>query len=238
MSPLFKTIFVPKGAEFQAIQRSVQKHAASGISVIPIPMGPQAVHRFFQNWLSEQTLSDPHPPDIVIMGLCGSLSPTLKVGDGVLYQTCLDAKSSVSVPEWFCDRSLLMSLQEHLQNSVTLVTAITCDRMVHRVADKQFLAQQSGAQVVDMEGAAIFSALKDTGIQTATIRVVSDDLQHELPDLSQAITVNGDLRPMALAQALLREPLKGWNLVRGSTQGLRKLGAIAATLSTTKSRWD
>jgi purine-nucleoside phosphorylase len=235
MSLLFTTIFVPKGAEFQAIQRGVQKYADSGISVIPIPMGPQAVHRFFRNWLSETALKEPLPSAIMIMGLCGSLSPTLKVGDGVLYQTCLDAKSLVSVPEWFCDRPLLMSLQERLKKSVTLVTAITCDRMVHRVADKQSLSEQSGAQVVDMEGAAIFRALKDTGIQIATIRVVSDDLQHELPDLSQAITVKGDLNPMALAQALLRDPLKGWNLVRGSTQGLRKLEAIAADLATERS---
>lgn len=225
-------IFVPQGAEFQAVQRGLQSQRNASIAAIPIPMGPDAAQPFFQKWYAAKNSSTPLPTVIAIMGLCGSLNPTLTVGDAVVYQSCIDAQQPRSVPEWHCNRQLLMSVQQHLKNSVIPVTAITTDHMVHRVADKRMLAQQYNAQVVDMEGAAIFTALKDTDIQILTLRVVSDDLNHELPDVSRAITAEGQLKLIPLAQALLKEPRKGWNLVRGSMQGLKKLEAIAAALAT------
>jgi hypothetical protein len=231
MVNLPQKIFVPQGAEFQAIQRGLQSQSNTSVIAIPIPMGPNATQTFFQQWIATYT-THPHNSDaIAIMGLCGSLSPNLTVGDTVVYQSCIDAQQSPSVPPWDCDRDLLTSLQQHLKNSVIPVTAITTDRMVHRVADKQALADKYNAQVVDMEGSAIFAALKETGIPILTLRVVSDDLNHELPDLSRAITPEGQLKPIPLAQALLKDPRKGWHLVRGSTRGLKKLEAIAAALA-------
>lgn len=225
-------IFVPQGAEFKAVQRGLQSQGTVAITAIPIPMGPDAAQTFFQKWYAAQDHRTHSSAAIAIMGLCGSLSPTLNIGDTVVYQSCIDAQQQLDVPAWQCDRQLLMSLQQHLKTAVIPVTAVTTDHMVHRVAEKRTLAQQYNAQVVDMEGAAIFTALKDTNIQIATIRVVSDDLTHELPDLSSAITTVGQLNPIPLAQALLKEPRKGWNLVRGSMQGLKTLEAIAAALAT------
>jgi Phosphorylase superfamily len=232
MVDLPNQIFVPRGAEFKAVQRGIQSQGTVAITVIPIPLGPDAAQTFFQKWYAAQGHRTHPPAAIAIMGLCGSLNPTLTIGDAVVYRSCIDAQQQLGVPEWQCDHQLLMSLQQHLKTAVTPVTAITTDHMVHRVVEKQTLAQQYNAQVVDMEGAAIFTALKDTGIQIAMIRVVSDDLNHELPDLSSAITTTGQLKPIPLAQALLKEPRKGWNLVRGSMHGLKILEAIAAALAT------
>jgi nucleoside phosphorylase len=225
-------IFVPQGAEFKAVQRGLQSQETLAITATPIPMGPDAAQTFFHKWYAAQDHRTHPPTAIAIMGLCGSLHPTLNIGDAVVYQSCIDAQQQLGVPEWQCDHQLLMSLQQHLKTAVIPVTAVTTDHMVHRIAEKQTLAQQYNAQVVDMEGAAIFTALKDTDLQIATIRVVSDDLTQELPDLSRAITPAGQLKPIPLAQALLKEPRKGWNLVRGSMQGLKKLEAIAAALAT------
>ncbi len=230
MAGLISAIFVPQGAEYQAVKRGVARHPNSLIALYAIPMGPQPVQQYLEQWLSKdlKTLGD--SPSIVLMGLCGSLTPSLGIGDRVLYRSCLDAQSLEHVPQLGCDAALMKTLQERLGKSVTTVTSAMCDRMVHQASDKEALALRYDAQVVDMEGYTFLNALKSTDFAIGMVRVVSDDATHDLPDLTAAMNNDGTLKPMTLASCLVREPRKGLRLIKGSLKGLKSLENAAAQL--------
>jgi nucleoside phosphorylase len=224
-------IFVPQGAEFQAVQRGL-KHSGSLETVLlyAIPMGPEPVQRFVQQWLQDEFNHFSNAPAVLLTGLCGSLTRRLPVGDRLLYQSCIDGRLPPSVPPrtLTCDAFLLKTLQERLKPSVTEVTGLMCDRMVHLAIEKSTLAQRYGADVVDMEGYAFLQALQSTGIAVGILRVVSDDAQHDVPNLAAAITKTGALKPLALASTLIRQPRRALRLIQGSLTGLKQLeGAIA-----------
>ncbi len=161
------------------------------------------------------------------MGLCGSLTKTLKVGDRVLYQSCQNASGTV----WDCDSILTAHIQKHLSESTPLVRAFTSDRIVASAHSKQQLGQLHSAEVVDMEGSAILTILAHAGVPVAMARVVSDDIDHDLPDLSAAISPDGKLRSLPLALGMMRQPIAALHLIRGSLTGLRTLETIASQLS-------
>jgi nucleoside phosphorylase len=226
MSGLISVIFVPQGAEFKAVQRGLKRSAVSHVALCAVPMGPSAVQRYVQTELKTWT----QPPCVLLMGLCGSLTPDLDVGDWVLYRSCLDGQQPEPVPQLDCDAVLLKTLQEHLGKSVTVVTSVMCDRMIHRAADKRALAAQSGAAVVDMEGYAVLKAFQGTEVAVSMLRVVSDAAQQDVPDLSAAMTANGTLNPWALAACMMQAPRPAWRLIQGSLTGLKQLEAATVRL--------
>jgi hypothetical protein len=77
-----------------------------------------------------------------------------------------------------------------------------------------------------MEGSAILSALPQA--QIAMLRVVSDDCEHQLPDLSAA--VGSQLRTLPLITAMLRQPVGSLRLIRGSLRGLKALEQLTRRL--------
>ena len=85
----------------------------------------------------------------------------------------------------------------------------------------------AGAAVVDMEGWAIWQAFP----HVAMIRVISDDCQQDLPDISKAIAPNGNLKPITLTQAFLKQPAAAMKLIQGSLQGLHQLTQTAHQLN-------
>jgi hypothetical protein len=123
---------------------------------------------------------------------------------------------------------LLEWLQKKLPQNVTVVTALTSDRLVWSAQEKHQLAQQYCADVVDMEGFAALESLHQTGAHVAMLRVVSDNAQHDLPNLTHAIGSDGTLRPLPLVGGMARRPIAAARLIRGSLQGLKTLQAITA----------
>jgi hypothetical protein len=230
MSCPIRAIFVPQGAEFKAVKRGLARRPNLTVALYAIPMGPQPVQIYLEQWLNKELKTLGNSPSIVLMGLCGSLTPNLKVGDRVLYRSCLDAQSLERVPQLGCDVTLLKTLQERLGKSVTTVTSVMCDRMIHQAAEKQAFALRYDAQVVDMEGYIFLKALQSMDLATGMLRVVSDDAQHDLPDLSPAMTEGGGLNFLALATCMVREPRKAFRLIQGSLKGLKALENSAAQL--------
>jgi hypothetical protein len=113
---------------------------------------------------------------------------------------------------------------------IKVVQAVTSDRVIATPADKQQLAQQFKADVVDMEGFPALSLLQSWGVAVVMVRVASDDSQHTIPDLSSVFDEQGSLRPLALACALIREPIAGFRLIQGSLKGIQELQAVTRDL--------
>lgn len=233
-------IMVPKGAEFKAIAKGL-KAAASGKSVesaktktplpiqlIALPAGPQPVITFLETWCRQHqaqiTDKGTHPsPQILMMGLCGSLVPHHCVGDIVLYDRCLNGRLGNDAPVLGCDSVYSSSLRQILGNSVTNVTGIMCDRVIHEIATKKSLARQQSAQVVDMESYAALSVFKTYGMSAAILRVVSDDATRDLPDLNQAFDPEGNIRSWVLIRRFLAHPIGAYYLIKGSLSALKIL---------------
>lgn len=214
-------ILVPKGAEYNSVCRGV-KAATSAPLVLPIPVGVKALTQYLENDFS---LS---PSRVLIMGLCGSLSPKIKVGDVVLYESCQYGREV-----WECDRSFTSQLYNHLKTKVALVKSLTSDSVVYSASEKRNLAETCAAEVVDMEGFAALNVLSKRGIYVAILRVISDDFQHNIPNLNSAIDDKGNLQPLLLAKEMITQPIAAFNLIKGSLKALKLLQQVASEITLT-----
>lgn len=203
-----EAIFVPQGAEYDAVRRGVQ---GKYVEMIALPVGPAPVKRLLENL---------HCPwqSVIVVGLCGSLAPDCQVGDVVLYETCTSAHHPLL--------STSAALSETLEKTVPTcrrVRALTADAILCTAAQKRQQGNQFQAQVVDMETYPILETLTHRGIAVSALRVVSDAWDQDLPEMKGTIDGQGNLQPLPLALALLSHPLAGMRLVSGSLQALAVL---------------
>lgn len=220
-------VFVPQGAEYRSVCKGLQTAGFKAATVVPIPVGPQGVTQFLQQWLQQSRGKT--SLKALLMGLGGSLTSQLSVGDRVIYQTCVDGTQGVDVP-MTCDEQIFLSLSQRCSGTVIPVTGVSCDRIVNTAAEKRQLAQSHQADVVDMEGFALLSGLKSTPISLGIVRVISDDVHHDLPDLNGAISPEGHLQTFPMAMGMLRQPLPALHLIRGSLKGLKQLEKITTQI--------
>jgi hypothetical protein len=187
-----------------------------------VPIGA-AVEPFLQH--REKQIDTP----ILVMGLCGSLNPIYTIGDIVIYKTVM-ASAEDSTNHWKYSSSLLEELTARLadQLPVSPVAAWASQQFINAAEAKKRLGATYGVDVVDMESKAILASFPTD--QIATLRVVSDDCEHDLPDLSTAINPDGKLLPLPLIGAMLHHPIGMSRLIRGSLLGLRKLQLLTEAL--------
>ena len=213
------TIVVPQGAEYKAVCRGLQRANTKDVRVIPIPIGVGQMNKVISKYsevINEATY-------ISIVGLCGGLSNAHAVGDTVLIERCQDFEREV-----YLDRGLTATIQQKL--SLSLVTALTSDRVITQSQEKLALAQQYSVSIVEMEGYSYVKALQSQGKKVAMLRAVSDDANGNIPDLNRAIDHRGNLLTLPMAIALMKQPFAAVNLIRGSLAGLKALEQVIAKL--------
>ena len=169
-------------------------------------------------WLAEHLTEhlnneSPSPTQFLVLGLCGGLNDRTRLGTVVLY-----------------DRPALDQSTLAQRLKVQSVQGITIDRVLCLAAEKHQLAQESKADVVDMESQWILDYVQSFRKRVNVIRVVSDNATGDLPDLSAAFDTNGDLRPGALAIAFIKNPIAALRLIRGALIALRQLEEWVAEL--------
>lgn len=216
-------ILVPQGAEYQAICRGLSRIAVPTPPVVPIPISPEPLTRHLKKLQQAGHFSNHQQLRVLLMGLCGSLTPRYSIGDIVLYRACVYRPKAAPGALHPCDPTLTTLLQENLQQRASLVTALTSDRLVWLADEKRHLGESYGADVVDMEGFAALEVLSQAGVAVAMLRVISDDCQHDLPDLTAALSPDGSLQRLPLAIGLLRQPMAATRLIRGALRGLQVL---------------
>ena len=141
-----------------------------------------------------QCLIDKYSPDAVILsGIAGNLNKKLHINDRVLGKTMkyldsdmrLIAQSAPFSEEFHADTHLL-SLAEKVLDSrgINYVSGIiaTGDRFIDDKEEAAKIREETGADAVEMEGAAICHAAARNGIPSLVIRVMSDnaDVQYEV----------------------------------------------------------
>jgi nucleoside phosphorylase len=171
---------------------------------------------------------------VLILGLCGSLSNRHRVGDVVIYRGCYDLQHNFQE----CDRTFSDLIAQKLTRSTSVVNSITSDRVICKTTEKLALSRSYPASVVDMEGFSYLQQLQHQDIAVAIVRVVSDDLTGDIPNIASAIDSNGNLRPLPMAISMLQQPLAAMGLIRGSLTGLKVLQRVTEELFGDRNRSD
>lgn len=218
-------ILVPQGAEYKAVCRGLK--GVTTPPIFPTPAGVLPITRYLTAWQQEGHLTSSHSK-VLLMGLCGSLSPSLAVGDVVLYESCLYSEESVG--EAVCDVGLNNWVSGVLRDRVKKVKGLTSAQVLASATEKQHFGKLYDADAVDMEGYPAWKVLRESGVSMAMLRVVSDDSSHDIPNLTAAYDANGSLQMLPLTLGLLRQPIAAKRLISGAMEGLKVLQEVTEML--------
>ncbi len=131
------------------------------------------------------------PSRVFTCGFAGGLHPDLKVGD-VIFSTT--------------EKDLVPSLEQAGAKPAKIFCA---SRIAITVAEKQQLRANTQADAVEMESETIQIVCREHGIPCATVRVISDSAQEDLPlDFNQLSNADQSLNFGKLALALVKAPGK------------------------------
>ena len=162
--------------EMAPLVRSLPKRNVEGLDLYEMDAAVVVVGGIGENAARracEVVIRYARPERLVNAGLAGGVSPSLKVGDVGRVREVVDVVSGVryrtSGGEW------------------VLATGAT----VSGPEGKKQLSAQYGADVVDMEGAAVAQAAHEHGLELDIIKSVSDVSDFVLPPLGKFVEPNG-----------------------------------------------
>jgi nucleoside phosphorylase len=105
------------------------------------------------------------------------------------------------------------------------------ERVASTVAEKSALYQSSGADAVEMESAVIGKICNDTGIPFATVRIILDAANENLPlDFNLLMNAKHEMSYLKLTGALLKSPAKIGELKKFQKRCQAAALKLAATL--------
>jgi adenosylhomocysteine nucleosidase len=168
-----------------AVEQEAKFFSRPGMEILITGMGRENAERELHGALHKEGYQL-----IISGGFAGGLNPYLKTGT-VVFSTDEDAGLSPAL----------------LAAGACPVRFHSSDRVATTVADKRLLWEQTGADAVEMESAIIRAIAKAHGIPSATIRVISDAANENLPlDFNALMTAEGGMNYGKLILALLRSP--------------------------------
>ena len=143
-------------------------------------------------------LQTAHPSLVISSGFAGGLNPALESGT-IVFDGVDPAMESELLASGGCG-----------------VKFHHADRVATTAAEKQKLHASTGADAVEMESRAIGAICERAGIPFATVRVVLDTANEDLPvDFNDLMTVGQKVSYLKLAGAVMKSP--------GKISGLKQL---------------
>jgi len=190
--------------------RDFEKRCASktGVRVIQTGIGPRNAEQSIREALQES-----NPGLVITSGFAGALNPEIAVGTVVF--DC-DPDSALF------DRLLSVGARSATFESV--------DRVLTTASEKRARWTCSHTDAVDMESATIRGICAEASIPSATIRVISDAADEDLPlDFNSLMDPKSRIRYSKLAWRIVQSPA----LVIGLIRFARTTGKAARNLSFT-----
>ena len=220
---MVETIFVPRGAEERAVRSAMPP--GSKVRIVATGIGPRAAAR-----AANDALASAHFGTALVTGLCGTLNPAFVVGDALVYRDIVAQDG----PTITFDADLVSAFARRLSGAQTGVRAFASEHIVERASEKHALGARFGADAVDMESYALAQSLAHAGVAVGVVRVASDAVGDDLPELGRALDGSGGMDDFALALAFARSPIAAARLIANAMKSLRALTATVRALLATR----
>jgi nucleoside phosphorylase len=194
-----------------AVKEEAQCFAARSAKVVLTGMGRENARR-----AAREALDRVRPGLVLTCGFAGGLDPALAVGTVIF-----------SADDAGLTSALLAAGARPARFHCAARVAVTA-------AEKRDLRAQTGADAVEMESEAIRDLCHERGVPSATVRVISDAADEDLPlDFNALMTPEQKLCAGRLTLALLRAPWKVPALLRlrrDTTLAARRLAEALDTV--------
>jgi adenosylhomocysteine nucleosidase len=180
--------------------------AHPGVITLIVGIGRENAEKAIRKFLALHT-----PQLVLTCGFAGGLNPDLKIGDVVFECGMRNAECGIG--------------EERLLAAGAKSAKFFCaDRIATTVAEKHALRAETGADVVEMESAAIHAVCAEKNIPCVTVRVISDTADEALPlDFNALAKPDKSLDFGKLAWAIAKSPGK-----IGALIGLQRKTRLAA----------
>jgi len=158
--------------ELAPLLGSVQPQQVNGVDMFALPRAVIAVGGIgekFARRAAEAAVDYAQPKMLVSAGIVGAISPKLKVGDVARIREVVDVATS----------------ERFATKGGEWVLATSQD--VSDASEKHQYLTRFGADVVDMEAAAVAQVAKERGLEFASIKSISDDAAFDMPPLNRFI---------------------------------------------------
>ena len=180
------------------------------VDVVVTGIGPRNAEQAFR-----RVLTGPSPARALTCGFAGGLNPDYPFGTVVF-----------SADE---DFDLTPAL---LAAGARLARFHRADRVILTATEKHALRRTTAADAVEMESGIIRAICKERGIPSATVRVISDAADEDLPlDFNRLMDADARFRYDRLAVALLKSPGRIRALIQMGFRTRRAARELASVLS-------
>jgi nucleoside phosphorylase len=180
--------------------------AAQAASILITGIGRRNAEKSLREFLATNS-----PELVLACGFAGGLNPDLKPGD-VVFEFFLRSSRRESAQTGIGNQlePTHVGCYEQLAAAGAKPAKIFCaDRITTTVAEKKKLRVETGADAVEMESGTIHAVCRERGILCATVRVISDMANEDLPlDFNQLFKPDKSLDFGKLAWAIARSPGK------------------------------
>jgi adenosylhomocysteine nucleosidase len=173
------------------------KTASAQVEILLVGIGRRNAGKSIQEYLAGSS-----PQLVFTCGFAGGLNLDLKIGDVVFELS--DRRDEFHEPQ------TKFEVREKLLGAGAKPAKFFCaDRIATTVAEKKKLREETGADAVEMESAAIHAVCAERGISCATVRVISDTANEDLPlDFNALAKPDKNLDFGKLFLAIARSPGK------------------------------
>jgi nucleoside phosphorylase len=176
MTPKPVAVIAAMRVELAPMIGKLTARRVKGVDLYELPNAVVAVGGIgekFARRAAEVAIEHSQPKRLISAGIVGALSLRLKVGDVGRIREVVDVATGARYNGGDGDWVLVTSQD------------------VSDVAEKQQLMAKHGADVVDMEGAAVAQVAKEHGLAFSGLKSISDDASFDMPPMNRFIDHNG-----------------------------------------------
>ena len=188
----------------------VRSREIDGVDLYELPNAMVAIGGIggkFARRAAEVVVEQATPEQLISAGMAGATAPRLKVGDVGSIREVVDMATGVRYPAAPDGEWVLASSQD-----------------VSDIGKKRQLLARCGAEVVDMEAAAVAQVAQERGLEFRAIKSISDGAEFALPPMTQFIDERGRFATSRFLMYVALRP-KWWSVLGK----LRENSKIAST---------
>ncbi len=224
---------------FSATAGIKQCHGRAGRNLVTVLQSQVSAPNFTAKLMAH--LTETKYDALLIIGLAGALTPALKTGGIIFYDTCFAFRPPFGVGAEanelpatdvsnVCDFQIASSLRQLLVADgldCMFGAGLTLDFMVTLVEEKLAMGESYGAAAVDMESYDVITVGTQLGVPVVVLRVILDEAQQKTPDFNLALDVSGQMSPIKSLLAMLLRPLAAIQFLFSLRAAMKRLRRVA-----------